>query len=344
MKKQSNAYWIKRAEANVKDYHADVDKTMKALNNSFNSSTNKLNDQIKKIYTVFKLGSGLTDTEVRELLNTKISIKEMNTLKKQIVSVTDMDLKKYLTARYNSNAYKARITRLEAIKRQIYIETKQLYPIVLKQSNKLFTNLIYKSYYKNIYDIQKGLGFGFDFANIPVDRVNYILGHKWSDKHYSKTLWGNTDNLAEQIQETVLEGIMSGISIEQLAKNLADRMQVGKFATERLLRTETTYMVNMTELESYKECDIGRYKFVATLDRRTTKVCQKHDGIDYAVSEGVTGINLPPLHCFCRSTTVAYFDYLDYSNLQRRARDENGNPILVSQNMNFESWKEIYVA
>ncbi|MBB6622041.1 minor capsid protein [Clostridium gasigenes] len=344
MKKQSNSYWIKRAEDNVKDYHADVDKTMKALNNSFNSSTNKLNDQIKNIYTVFRLNSGLTDTEVRELLNTKISIKEMDTLKKQISNVTDVDLKKYLTARYNSNAYKARITRLEAIKRQIYIETKQLYPIVLKQSNKLYTNLICKSYYKNIFDIQKGLGLGFDFANIPMDRVNYILNHKWSNKHYSKTLWGNIDNLAEQIQETVLEGIMSGVSIEKLAKILSDRMQVGKFATERVLRTETTYMVNMAELESYKECDIDKYKFVATLDRRTTKICQEHDGKIYEVKKGLSGDNLPPLHVFCRSTTVCYFDYLDYSNLQRRARDEFGNPILVSQNMNYESWKQRYAA
>ena len=47
------------------------------------------------------------------------------------------------------------------------------------------------------------------------------------------------------------------------------------------------------------------------------------------------GKNFPPVHSNCRCTTVAEFDDEATQGLQRRARDENGNSILVPQDMNY---------
>lgn len=47
------------------------------------------------------------------------------------------------------------------------------------------------------------------------------------------------------------------------------------------------------------------------------------------------GKNFPPLHSFCRCTTVAEFDSEVTEGLQRRARDEDGNSILVPQDMTY---------
>lgn len=55
------------------------------------------------------------------------------------------------------------------------------------------------------------------------------------------------------------------------------------------------------------------------------------------------GKNFPPLHSFCRCTTVAEFDNEVTEELQRRARDENGKPILIPQNTTYEQWKKEYV-
>ena len=49
------------------------------------------------------------------------------------------------------------------------------------------------------------------------------------------------------------------------------------------------------------------------------------------------------MHSFCRCTTVAVFDDDNIENLQRKARDENGKPILVSQDMNYKEWYSKYV-
>jgi len=57
----------------------------------------------------------------------------------------------------------------------------------------------------------------------------------------------------------------------------------------------------------------------------------------------IHGKNFPPLHSFCRCTTVAEFDDDITDGLQRRARDENGNSILVPQNMTYKEWYNQYI-
>lgn len=55
------------------------------------------------------------------------------------------------------------------------------------------------------------------------------------------------------------------------------------------------------------------------------------------------GKNYPPIHPNDRCTTVAEFDDEVIEGLQRRARDENGKSILVSQDMTYEQWKQEYI-
>lgn len=55
------------------------------------------------------------------------------------------------------------------------------------------------------------------------------------------------------------------------------------------------------------------------------------------------GKNYPPIHPNDRCTTVAVFDDEVTDDLQRRARDEDGNSILVPQDMNYQEWKEKYI-
>lgn len=54
------------------------------------------------------------------------------------------------------------------------------------------------------------------------------------------------------------------------------------------------------------------------------------------------GKNYPPIHPNDRCTTVAEFDDDVIEGLQRRARDENGNSILVPQDMTYKEWSMQY--
>lgn len=104
-----------------------------------------------------------------------------------------------------------------------------------------------------MFDIQKGLGTGFDVAAMSSSTIEAILKNPWSGSHFSKRIWGNTDVLANKLTEIVSSGMMSGRSLDKMVKELYEMTTVGKHAAARIIRTETTYMANAAEMESYKE-------------------------------------------------------------------------------------------
>jgi SPP1 gp7 family putative phage head morphogenesis protein len=344
MKKKSNPYWSDRANLRMASYHRNSDETIYKINNAYDKALEDINSDINKIFFKFQSDSGLSIAETKGLLNSKIPTKELESIRSKINGIEDKELKRALMAQLNANAYKTRITRLEALKESLRINTTKVADIQLKQGELRYIDSINNAYYKNIYDVQKGTSLGFDFSLMPVNDIEEILKNNWSGKHYSERVWGNSQVLAEKLKETITAGLMSGKSSRRMALELAELSEYGKMASERLIRTETTYIANAAELESYKECDINKYVFVATLDLRTSTVCREHDGKIYEVNKGMSGENLPPLHPWCRSTTIAYMGAEWYNNLKRRARDpETGETYTVPGNMKYDEWYKQHV-
>lgn len=324
------------------EYHKSSDETIFKINNAYDKAIKDINEDINKIFYKYQVDSDLSITEARQLLNSKISKRELDSIRSRIHGIQDKELKNYMMAQLNANAYKARITRLEALKESIYINSKIAADVEIKQSTKLYTDNIKRAYYSNAFDIQKGLGVGFNIAQMPVETIQEILKNNWSGKHYSKRIWHNTDVLAQKLEEVITSGLMSGKSSRRMALELQDLSNYGKFAAERIIRTETTYVTNMAEIESYKESDIDKVIFIATLDLRTSNVCRSMDGKIIKVDKLRTGSNLPPLHPYCRSTTRAYFKNME--RLERRARDpETGKTYIVPGDMNYKDWYDKFV-
>lgn len=343
MKKRSNHYWEQRANSRMASYHRNSDETISKINKAYDKAIADINSDINKIFNKYAIEYGLNKTEARQLLNSYIHAKELKSIRDKIKYIQDEDLKKYLMARLNYSPYKARITRLEALKESIYINTKLLSQEELKLSTSDYIDNMKEAYYRNIFDIQKGIGLGFTFSEMPIDFIEEVLRNKWSGENYSKRIWNNTDVLAERLEEVITSELMSGANSKKMAKELNDLSSYGKFASERLIRTETTYVTNMAEIESYKECDIEKCVFLATLDLRTSKICRSMDGKVLIVGKAKPGVNLPPLHPFCRSTTIAYLGKGTLETLQRRARDPVTGKNYIINNMNYNEWYEKFV-
>ena len=343
MKKRSNHYWEQRANSRMASYHKNSDETIFKINKAYDKAIADINSDIKKIFNKYAIEYKLSKTEARQLLNSYIHAKDLKSIRDKIKYIQDEDLKKYLMAQLNYSPYKARITRLEALKESIYINTKLLSQEEFKLSTSDYIDNMNEAYYRNIFDIQKGIGLGFTFSEMPIDFIEEVLRNKWSGENYSKRIWNNTDVLDERLEEVITSGLMSGANSKKMAKELNDLSSYGKFASERLIRTETTYVTNMAEIESYKECDIEKCVFLATLDLRTSKICRSMDGKVLIVGKAKPGVNLPPLHPFCRSTTIAYLGKGTLETLQRRARDPVTGKNYIINNMNYNEWYEKFV-
>ena len=138
--------------------------------------------------------------------------------------------------------------------------------------------------------------------------------------------------------------LMTGRDTRETAQAIAERFNVGQNDARRLVRTESAFFHNQMELLSYEEADIEKYIFVAVLDKRTSRICQERDNQVYDRDKAVPGVNCPPMHPWCRSTTVAYDEDADYSKLKRRARNPvTGKTEMVPADMTYKEWYSKYV-
>lgn len=337
-------YWRNRANLRMDEYHKNSDEAIALINAAYEKAIKQINEDINKIFYKFMKDGGLTESETRDLLNSNISKKDLDNIRSRVSQIQDEDLKAYMIAELNTKAYKARITRLESIKESISINLKKAADVEIRQSELNYINNIKEAYYRNTFDVQKQVGVGFDFAEVETNKIEEILKNNWSGQYFSQRVWQNTDALAEELTKTITTGLIAGTNSRKMATEIQELSKYGKHAAERLIRTETTYVTNMAEIESYRECGIEKYVFVATLDLRTSKTCRAHDKKIYEVTKAVPGDNLPPLHPYCRSTTIAYKDKETLNNLRRRARDpQTGKTYVLPKNMSYDEWYKKYV-
>ncbi|MEG0450453.1 MAG: minor capsid protein [Lysinibacillus sp.] len=345
MKTRSNGYWDKRSMERMAEYHRSADATVQTVNKAYDKAQKDIAAEIDKIFETFSANGQLTPEQAKKILNQRIPNPLLKVAKKVYPNVKDKRIKRWLLTRMNAPAYRARITRLEALKENAYLQSKIIADAEIQASTAGYMKTIRDAYYRTMYDVHRGLGVGFEFANMPSSTVESILKNPWSGKHFSQRVWDNTDTLAIQISEVITAGFMSGTSTRKMILDLAERMGVSKFAASRLIRTETTYMANAAEMESYKEAEVEEYMFLATLDLRTSPQCQEQDKKIYKVKHAKPGVNMPPMHVFCRSTTRAYFGAQTLKNIQRRARNPiTGKNELVPASMSYKEWEERYVA
>ena len=146
------------------------------------------------------------------------------------------------------------------------------------------------------------------------------------------------------MKEALLVNLITGRTERETAEMLTKKFAGGSSKARRLIRTESCYLSNQLEMESYKECGIDKYQYLATLDLRTSEICQELDGKVFLVKDQQPGKNCPPMHPWCRSTTIAIIGEKMLEGMKRRARDPvTGKTYLVPASMNYREWYAKYV-
>lgn len=86
--------------------------------------------------------------------------------------------------------------------------------------------------------------------------------------------------------------------------DIAKFFRVTKHVCYGLIKTETNYIINIADLETAKRLSFKCHKFVATLDKHTSKIYHKHNGELIKTEDSRIGLNRPPIHPFCRSIMI----------------------------------------
>ncbi len=326
LRRRTSVYWEKRSIERLTAAERASNPYIKQVFGVYDEARRKTVRDIKALYTNYYKGDAGFDMQALRSIAPSGDVWRFHE-----------EMKKLGLSTYLPEAYAGRMTRLELLNAQMWGEMKK---VGLKQNliqAKSHAATINDAFNKTVFDTAKGLGATPSFSKLNTKTVNGILGSRFQGKNYSDRIWANTEVLAGQLKGKLGVAIASGQPPAKTIREIQQRFGVGKYYAERLVRTETNYFENKAEIESYESMGIKQFVFVATLDGRTSEICQEHDGKIYKVSEAKAGGNYPPLHPNCRSTVRPYISK-DYEPEARIARDPRTGQNQYVYNQTYQQW------
>jgi SPP1 gp7 family putative phage head morphogenesis protein len=341
---KNEEYWAKRKANLIYEQMDKAERQADKFDEIYKQSKAYLDKQINKVFDKFQRDYGLSERDARQVLKNMKDKKDLNELRKVLEARPNDPNIQRLLADLDSPAYAYRMKRLERLNDDLDRMRESIYHSEKSGSDAFYSGLMKDSYYKVTFDLQQQTGLAYSFSNLPETEIKRLRGLKWTGEGYSDRIWENTGVLASSVKDELLVSLMTGRSVRDISQVIAERFEVGQNNARRLIRTESAFFHNQMELLSYEDAEITKYKFVAVLDRRTSHICQEHDNKVYDRDKAVPGVNYPPLHPWCRSTTIAHDEDADYSNLKRRARNPNtGKVEYVPADMSYDDWYDKYV-
>ena len=339
-------YWKRRTVDLEHLLQARTTATMVEVNRMYAQGVEQLNEQIERILRRYVKNGQISQAYALQLLSAGQTAEERQRLLEQLQQTKEPQARRELIAMLDAPAYADRISRLQALQNAIRAEAVAMGVREERLAKARLTDTLKQAYYRTVFNDQKQNGL-YDFRLISDRRVQAALTHKWSGKNYSDRVWKNNAAFCKRLQRTIEVGCMTGMTLHDMEERLledcigADSDSGQRYCASRLIRTEVNYFSNQGFLEGYKAAGITRYRFMATLDLRTSAVCRQLDGKTFLVEEAQPGKNLPPMHPFCRSITIPA---VNNRTGTRWARDPvTGRSMTVPADMTYAQWYEKYV-
>lgn len=337
-------YWAKRSEQRLTRVLADAEKTLNLLESQYKNASISINKDIQKLYSRFAGENNISMDKAMELIHGNEFLEWRMSMDEYLEKI-DMTGNQKLLLELNTLAMRSRITRLEALNAEIMANVAIITERAEKNTSLMLIRSLENTYYESMYDEYKDRNpkvydlmskHNVGLSKAQIDRQLKI---PWSGANYSTNLWNNADYIAGKCQKLVAQNIIAGTSVDRLTQEITK--QFGKnyrASAKRLLLTESAYIKGQADMLVYDRLEIEEYEILATLDTKTSEICQNQDGKHYKLEDAVIGENYPPFHPHCRSTTVKYNP--DTEGRTRIARDKDGKNVTVPYDMKYKEWRE----
>ena len=299
-----------------------------------------LQDKAKDILRKFRLKHNLTQAEAERILANIDPTDIKGIVDRLAKDPKNKDLKDELT----TQAQAARIRNLESLFDQVKETTSSLAERFKKGASNLLKKLGLDAWHKAVFNLQKKVGSGWKVKSPSNKLIEKAVKTPWAGSGFSERIWGNTEELEKAVKKEIMKSLLTGRPIEEAAKAINDQFGKGMFNARRLMRTEAAYITNQMALEGYKSQGVEKYVYVAILDLRTSKICRSLDKKRFLVKNAKVGVNFPPMHPFCRSTTVPWVSDALLKKMKQKALDpKTGKRVLVPGDMTYEQWYKQFV-
>lgn len=338
-------YWQKRFELLEQAAHQQGVQCYADIEKQYRQAQKQLEGQIAAWYQRFASNNGVTLAEAKRMLNAK----ELAELKWDVNQYIQYGQENAINSTWvkqleNASA-RFHISRLEALKLQTQQSIEVMFGNQLDSIDSTMRNVYKSGYYHTAYEIQKGVGVGWDFSALDDKQISKVINKPWAvdGKNFSERIWGNRQKLVNELNNTLTQNIILGKDPQKAIDEIARKMNTSKTNAGRLVMTEEAFFSSAAQKDCFTELDVEQFEIVATLDSHTSDICRGMDGKHFPMSEWKVGVTAPPFHVHCRSTTVPYFDDEFDAVGERAARGANGKTYYIPADTTYEQWSKKFV-
>ena len=346
----SKEYWQKRSELNLIQNEKSASQYERQLKKAYEETIRSIRKEVQAFYQRHSDETGVTLTSARRRLKPGEQMDFQKQARKYLDEVERLGDKAF-TAEYRDYLKKlsgrAYISQMDELVTNIRHNIETLSTGYNAGLGNTLKDAYETGYFSTMFDAQKRAGVGVSFTAPGGKQLETAIREKWLGQNYSNRIWADKKKLTDNIEQMLSQEFVRGRGPNDIARDFADRLNVSYSNAQRLIRTEINYISNKGSLQAYKDTGIvEKYRYLATLDSRTSDICRELDGEVFEIKEAKVGVNLPPLHPYCRSTTIPHFDDDDIGELieDRIARDDDGKgrSVRLGENLKFFDWVEKY--
>jgi SPP1 gp7 family putative phage head morphogenesis protein len=337
-------YWRQRAELLEELTYGQSMEAAQRIKAEYNAAIREIDKEIENWYRRYAKEEKISYAEAKrrltgeELASLKMDVKEY-VRKGKTLNYSQQyadELRRASTAHH--------ISRLEELRIRTTYRIEIASGMEMEITSKALKDAYESRFYREAYEIQKARRGGQMIIESNVSkRLRSVMNRPWTadDRTFSARIWANRDRLINNVLTELTQGIIAGRPLDDIAKRLDKTMGTGFSNAYRLVRTEAAHFAEEATYDSYKELDVERYQILATLDDRTSDICQEMDGQIFRLSEKSEGETYPPFHVNCRTTTIPA-DEIDPDET-RLAKGDDGKWVSIPANITYKEWRETMV-
>lgn len=335
---KNEKYWKKRQEEKLSSILNDAQVASEYVSDIYSKASLYTQSKINGIFEKYRDGHGLSNADAKEMLDSLISDRDYNQIKRILENNPKTKQRKELLKKLDTPPYQYRIKRLENMQSQLDKLMNEVYKVEKDVSTDCYINSAFNAYYRNVYNLQKGMKVAYQFDMLDPELIDSMLKSRWSGKNYSNRIWDNTNALAESLKDEMLMGVLTNKIEKEMADTIMNKFAVGAYQARRLIQTESAAMTAFADQQAFKDAGIEKEMFIAVHDSRTSQICQHHDRSIVEIAKAKVGVNVPPLHPNCRSHMIPYIEGVTDAMKKRQRNPVTNKDEVVDVSENYDQW------
>lgn len=334
MKKRKYSKWEQRRAKDMFDLMEEAEDAVADLKGDYMKASAETESDAVKMAKRFQLNNHITEKEADRIVK---KVGNPEDIKSTLAQMKKSKSGAEVAAEMESPAYSARVDELQEAQKRAGQRARGLFHKTKNKTDQALEQIAKDSLDREAFSIQQQVGEAVPLA-LSDREIKRVINKTWHGRTYSESIWKNTEELSNAVKGEMLKSVLTGKSLNSIAKEISKKFGGSYNDARRLVRTEACFVTNQIQLEIFRKAGIENYIYSAILDERTSDICRSLDGTKHKVKDATVGINFPPMHPWCRSSVVPDMPKSIIDKLKQRARRFWGAIKRVPTNMKFSDW------